>query len=77
MVNYKSFRLNKINTPEFEHVKLLLFWPFFGLAFLTLERFLKLDYDSVLRILCYTVLFLVCVPYRNVGVFVFLRCSDI
>lgn len=47
MVNYKSFRLNKINTPEFEHVKLLLFWPFFGLAFLTLERFLILDYHAV------------------------------
>lgn len=47
MVDYKSFRLNKLNTPEFEHMKLLLFWPFFGLAFLLLERFLDLDFHAV------------------------------
>lgn len=47
MVNYKSFRLDKLNTPEFEHVKLLFFWPFFGLAFLLLERFLNLDYHVI------------------------------
>lgn len=29
----------KMNTPEFSHVKLLLFWPFFGLMFMFLERF--------------------------------------
>lgn len=30
--------LQKLRTPEFSHWKLLLFWPFFGLAFLFLER---------------------------------------
>lgn len=38
MVDYRSFRLKKLNTPEFEHLKYLLFWPFYGLAFLTVER---------------------------------------
>ena len=30
-VDYRQFRFKKMNTPEFSHVKLLLFWPFFGL----------------------------------------------
>ena len=37
--DYRQFRLRKLNTPEFSHTKLLLFWPVFGLAFLALERF--------------------------------------
>ena len=36
--DYRQFRLRKLNTPEFSHIKLLLFWPVFGLAFLALER---------------------------------------
>ncbi|MDD6735355.1 MAG: phosphatase PAP2 family protein [Clostridiales bacterium] len=47
MVDYRSFRLKKINTPEFEHVKLLLFWPLFGLAFLCLERLFNMNYHPV------------------------------
>ena len=47
MVDYRAFRLNKLNTPEFEHVKLLLFWPFFGLVFQLLERCLNLDFHVV------------------------------
>lgn len=31
--DYRQFRLRKLNTPEFSHIKLLLFWPVFGLAF--------------------------------------------
>lgn len=38
-VDYRQFRLNKLNTPEFSHLKLLLFWPFYGIVFLYLERF--------------------------------------
>lgn len=34
--DYRQFRLRKLNTPEFSHIKLLLFWPVFGLAFLAL-----------------------------------------
>lgn len=38
MVDYRKFRLNKLNTPEFEHLKYLLYWPIYGLLFLTVER---------------------------------------
>ena len=37
--DYRQFRLCKLNAPEFSHIKLLLFWPVFGLVFLSLERF--------------------------------------
>ncbi len=37
-VDYRQFRLRKLDTPEFSHVKLLLYWPVFGLLFLFLER---------------------------------------
>ncbi len=47
MHDYRSFRLSKLNHPEFEHVKLLLYWPIFGLAFMFLERFLNLDFKAV------------------------------
>lgn len=35
----RRFRFSRLNTDEFSHVKLLAFWPLFGLAFLFLERF--------------------------------------
>lgn len=38
MVDYRGFRLSKLNTPEFRHLKYLLYWPVFGLLFLTVER---------------------------------------
>lgn len=38
MVDYHSFRFSKLNTPEFRHLKWLIFWPIYGLVFLTLER---------------------------------------
>lgn len=38
MVDYRKFRFNKLNTPEFSHLKLLLFWPIYGLMFAFLER---------------------------------------
>lgn len=38
VVNYKDFKLNKLNTDEFRHLKLLLYWPAFGLLFLFVER---------------------------------------
>lgn len=38
MVDYREFRFSKLNTPEFSHLKLLLYWPVFGLFFLTVER---------------------------------------
>lgn len=47
MVNYKELSPSNITSPEFRHLLLLLYWPFYGLAFLTLERFLKLNYTAV------------------------------
>lgn len=38
MIDYRSFRLYKLNTPQFCHLKLLLFWPAFSLVFFYLER---------------------------------------
>ncbi|MBS7315796.1 MAG: phosphatase PAP2 family protein [Clostridiaceae bacterium] len=38
MVDYRNFRLSKLNTPEYSHLKLLFFWPLYGLVFLILER---------------------------------------
>ncbi|MDD2214674.1 MAG: phosphatidic acid phosphatase [Oscillospiraceae bacterium] len=38
MVNYRDLRLSNINSERFKHVKLLLFWPLFGLFFFAVER---------------------------------------
>jgi len=38
-VDYRKLRLSNLNSTEFRHLKLLLFWPVFGLAFLYVERF--------------------------------------
>ena len=46
-VNYRNFRLNKLNTPEYKHIWLLLFWPLFGIAFYTFELVLPLDFNPV------------------------------
>lgn len=43
MTDYRKFRLSKRNDPEFSHLKLLLFWPIYGLVFFALERLLHLD----------------------------------
>ena len=37
-VDYRRFRFSKLNTPEYRHLKLLLYWPVFGLFFLMVER---------------------------------------
>ncbi len=38
MIDYRTFRFSKLNTPEFCHLKLLMFWPVYLLSFLLLER---------------------------------------
>lgn len=38
IVNYRNFRFNKLNTSEYKHLKYLLYWPIYGLLFLTVER---------------------------------------
>lgn len=43
VVDYRTFRLSKLNTPEFRHLKLLLYWPLFGAFFLFVERLSPVD----------------------------------
>ena len=38
-VDYRQFRFSRLNTPEFSHMWLLLYWPLFGLGFSYVERF--------------------------------------
>ena len=38
MIDYRKFRFSKLNTPQFSHLKLLLYWPLYGLAFFFVER---------------------------------------
>lgn len=38
IVDYRKLRFYKLNTPEYEHLKYLAYWPVFGLLFLTVER---------------------------------------
>lgn len=44
MVDYRRLRPSNLNTPEFRHLWLLLFWPLFGIAFASLERLIPRDY---------------------------------
>ena len=44
VIDYRKLRLNNISTDEFKHLKLLLFWPVFGLLFCFVERFYRVDY---------------------------------
>ena len=39
LIDYRQFRLSRLNTPQFRHLKLLLFWPIFSLVFWVLDRF--------------------------------------
>ena len=38
-VDYRQLRFSRLNTPEFSHVWLLLYWLLFGLGFWYVERF--------------------------------------
>lgn len=37
--DFRRFRFSKLNTDEFRHLKLLIFWPIFGLFLTFVERF--------------------------------------
>lgn len=47
IIDYKNLRLNNINTPEYRHVLMLLFWVGYAFVFPFLERGLKLEYNIV------------------------------
>ncbi len=38
MIDYRKFRLSKLNTPEYRHLLMLIFWVVYGIVFLLLER---------------------------------------
>ena len=40
MVNYKDFRLNKLNTPEYRHLLLLLYYPLYLLIYIFTEKYI-------------------------------------
>lgn len=42
-VDYRNLRFHNLNTDEFKLLKLLLFWPVFGLLFLFVERFYPVE----------------------------------
>lgn len=44
IVDYRKLRISNISTDEYNHLKLLLFWPIFGILFLFVERFYQVDY---------------------------------
>ncbi len=48
-MDYRDFRLDKINTDEFRHVKLLIFWPLFGAMFSFVERFYRVGSYHVMH----------------------------
>ena len=43
-VDYRQFRLNRINEPQYKHLWFLLYWPIYGLRYLILERFVPVRY---------------------------------
>lgn len=47
MANYRNFRLNKLNTPEFSHLKLLIFWIFYAVFFFGFEAFANRDFNVI------------------------------
>lgn len=42
--DFRRFRFSKLNTDEFRHLKLLIFWPIFGLFFTFVERFYNVEH---------------------------------
>ena len=47
MVDYRKLRPGNLNSPEFKHLLLLLYWPVYGAVFCLLERGLSLNYHAV------------------------------
>jgi membrane-associated phospholipid phosphatase len=41
MVNYKDFRLSKINSPEFSHLKYLVIWIIYGISHILTESLIS------------------------------------
>lgn len=48
VVDYRKLRLNNLNSDEYKHLKLLLYWPLYGLLFLFVERFYPVENYTVM-----------------------------
>ena len=44
---YKDLRPSNLKTPKYKHLFLVLFWPVFGLVFMTLEQFWPHIYQAI------------------------------
>ena len=44
ILDYRRVRFHNLGSDEFKHLKLLLFWPVFGLLFQYVEKFYPVDY---------------------------------
>ena len=44
LVDYRKLRWSNINSEQYKHLKLLLYWPVYGLLFLFVERFYQVDF---------------------------------
>ena len=49
VVDYRGFRPRLINEPEYRHLKLLLYWPVYGLLFWYVERFYPVEHYYSVR----------------------------
>lgn len=48
VVDYRKLRFHNINSDEYKHLKLLLYWPLYGLLFLFVERFYPVENYTVM-----------------------------
>ena len=47
-IDYRKLRFHNLGSDEYKHLKLLLYWPIYGLLFLFVERFYPVtDYAVV------------------------------
>ncbi len=44
MIDYRNLTLRNLSSVQFRHIKLLFFWPVFGLLFGFVERFYRVDF---------------------------------
>ena len=64
VTDYRKLRLSNLNSPEFRHVKLLLYWPVYGLLFLFVEFYNDYYYSYhflflfLYKYIAYVILFL-------------------
>ena len=47
LLYYKDLRPNNLRSPKYKHLFLLLFWPAFGLVFMSLERFAPTIWETL------------------------------